>query len=72
MRRDAGDDDEPLGIVDRVHDPVVDDANAEVVSPGEPREARWSRIAGESVYRGSDPLAERSLEAPERTRGIRM
>lgn len=48
---DASDDHQSLGIVDRVHDAVVADADPEVVAPGELLAPDRARVDGEPVDR---------------------
>jgi hypothetical protein len=64
---DARDQNEPLGVVDGVDDPVIADANAVVVPSGELHAANRSRVACKRVDRIADAVAHRSLEPSELT-----
>lgn len=68
----AGNDDEPFGIVDGVHDPVIAYANSEVVSPRELDCSRRARLGAESVDRSGNPSTERSLKPAVSPRRSRM
>ena len=52
--RDASDDDKALGVVDRIHDPVVANANTVIVSSRKLHAPNGTRIRGEPVDRRSD------------------
>jgi hypothetical protein len=69
---DSGDENEPLGVVDGVHDPVVTDAYAVVVSTGELDDSGRTRRVGESVDRVSHPIAKRPLQTAILTSRSRM
>jgi hypothetical protein len=60
---ESSDEDEALGIIDGVHDPVVAHANAIVVSAGELRHPHRPRIDRQAVDDDSDSIAEPPLEA---------
>jgi hypothetical protein len=70
--RDSGDDHEPHVVVDRVHDPVVADADPEVVASGELDRASRPRLLGEAVDRGGYAITRWALEAPVSARRIAM
>lgn len=59
---DASDENEALGIVDGVHDSVVPNSQAVVVSAGKLDGAHRSRIRGEPVDRCADSVSERTLQ----------
>jgi hypothetical protein len=55
--RDPRNDEEALGVVDCVHDPIVAHTNAVVVPAGELRAADRARVLGETVDRPFDAIA---------------
>jgi hypothetical protein len=54
---DSGDDHQTLSIVDGVHHAVVTNPDPVVVATGELDRAARSRIVGEGVDRGPDPVS---------------
>ena len=67
---DPGDEHEALGVVDRVHDPVVAHADPEVVAAGELRRTSRARVGCEPVDRGLDPVAHGATEPAKRSHGF--
>lgn len=70
--RDPSDEHEALGVVDRVHDPVVAHPDPEVVSSRELRRAARARVDSEPVYRRLDPITHDSAKPAEPSRGFGM
>jgi hypothetical protein len=69
---DPGDEHEALGVVHRVHDPVVADSDPEVVTPGELRRAPRTWVCCKPVDRGFDPVAHGTTEPAKRSHGFRV
>jgi hypothetical protein len=61
-----------LGVVDGVDDPVVADADAEVVAAGEPHDPVGTRLYGELVDRCTETLTNGTLKAAVRACRVRM
>jgi hypothetical protein len=55
---DAGYEYLTVAVVDRVDDAVVAHADAVVVLAGELHGARWARLVGESINRGTDSILQ--------------
>lgn len=70
--RDSRNEDELLGVVDRVHDPVVAYADPEVVAPGKLDGAVRAGVGGEAVDRILDPLAQAPPKSGEGSHGLRL
>ncbi len=56
--RDARDEHEPIGIVHRVDDPIVTDADPIVISAGELDDASRPWLSRERIDRGADSLSQ--------------
>ncbi len=61
--RDARDEHEPIGIVHRVDDPIVTDADPVVISAGELDDTCGPRLSRERIDRGADSLSQRTLKS---------
>ena len=69
---DPGDEHEALGVVDRVHDPVVAHPDAKVVAAGELHGAVRTRLCREAVDRALDPVTYASPEPTKRPHSFGM
>lgn len=67
---DAGDEDDPRVVVDRVHDPVVAHADAVVGAAGERDGTGGPWIVRQRVDRGSDAPRERIVQMPVGARRV--
>lgn len=65
-----GNEHEALGVVDRIHDPVVAHPDLEVVTSGELRRATRTRVGCEPVNRSLDPVANGTTEPAKRSHGV--
>src|ERR1700680_4801771 len=69
---DPGDEDETFGIVHRVDDAVIANANAEVIPTGKLYRARRTRINPEAIDRSCNAIGDGAAEPAVRPQRLRM
>lgn len=70
--RDTTNEDEAFRVVDCVHDPVVADTDAVVITTSEPDRPDRPGLVRQAVDAGADAITDRAMETAVRADGRRM